>query len=166
MSIYMPESRSLFVRQDEDLSSIVPKFTASQIGNMMMIGQENYNIPLGMGGTGTRYCVKFPNGMTAHVSRAGDDPHFYGNAHELIEEYKKKNPTSDVTQWINDNARDLNIAQHYWDALNMRKKAESLLLKANLKACEAKAYAAGKWGLNEQERKLLIAEFGYLPEEL
>ena len=160
----MPESRSLFVRQDEDLSSIIPKFTAMQIENMMTIAQESYSIPLGMGGTGTRYYVTFPNGMTAHVSRAGDSPYFYGNAHELINEYKKANPESDVAKWINDNARELNIAQHYWDALNMRKKAESLLLKANLKACEAKAYAAGKWGLNEQDRKLLTAEFGYLPE--
>lgn len=162
----MPESRSLFVREDEDLSSIIPKFTAMQIELMMSIEQESYSIPLGMGGTGTRYIVRFPNGMTAHISRDGDGPYFYGNAHQLINEYKEANPTSDAAKWINDNARELNIAQHYWDALNMRKKAEYLLLKANLKACEAKAYAAGRWGLSEQERKLLTVEFGYQPEEL
>lgn len=157
------ENRPLFVREDENLDSFNPKFTEQEVNDFLTVHTEDYYILLGPGGGGTKYWVTTPAGdMT--IYRAGEDK-FFGDAVRLVEEFRKKEPQHPATLWINANARELNAAKHYWVAVNARKKAELNRLRANLAAAEAKAFAEGKWGLTDEERKALVLEYGYDPEQ-
>lgn len=164
MSLVKLENMPLFVREDEMLDSFKPKFTEREVEAMMTVHSKEYNIPLGAGGKGTRYWVELPGGEM-HISRVEPEMDFYGDAIRLVEEFRKKNPTDPATLWLNANARELNAAKHYWAAEKARKKAELNRLRANLAAAEAKAFAAGKWGLTDEERKQLVLEYGYDPEQ-
>lgn len=165
---------SLFVREDEDLSTVNPKFTRREIG-YLTVSSEHYNIFGDLDGEGgTRYSIKLPqSGLEISVCRAGPEhQYFYGGYVALINEYIKDNPTAEATKWITANARELNIAKHYWDAvalreqsLELQEQAKSAWLKANLSILDAKAYADGKWGLTKEERNLAMAEYGYSPED-
>ncbi len=164
------ETQSLFVRPDEDLSSIVPKFTDVQIRNMQHIHEELYHISLGAGGEGIRYSIHLPSGkirsedMEVYVCRV-DGERFYGNYVGLINEYTKAHPETEQTRWIRQNVRELNIAKSYWEAVNLREIAELNNLTANLRALDAKAYSNGKDGLTKEEVKLAVIEFGYDPDK-
>jgi hypothetical protein len=161
------ETGSLFVRPDEDLSSIVPKFSKAEIEQMNNILSDHYTIFGDLDGHGgTRYYINLPQcGLMVSVCRTGENHFFYGGAIALINEFIKENPRTEPARWIADNARELNIAKHYWEALDLREKAELYRLKANLRACDAKAYTGDKWGINDEERKRLVTEFGYDPEK-
>lgn len=158
------ENRPLFIREDEDLSSFKPKFTEREVGQMLEIHTEEYSISLGCGGKGKRYWVELPGGKMT-IYRVEPEEDFYGDAVRLIEEFRKEKPTDAATLWLNANARELNAAKHYWAADKARKNAELNRLRANLAAAEAKAFAEGKWGLTAEERKQLVVEYGYDPEE-
>lgn len=166
MAAIKSEMGSLFVRPDEDLSSIIPKFSRAEINSLSSIRSDHYGILGDLDGHGgVRYTVKLPKcELEVSVCRTGENNSFYGDSTSLINEYTKNNPDSEVSKWVRVNARELNIAKHYWEAVNLRESAESLLLQANIRACEAKSYVAGSWGLSGEERKLLITEFGYDPD--
>ena len=158
------ENRPLFIREDEDLSSIKPKFTEREVDQMLTVHSEGYSIPLGAGDQGKRYWIELPGGHM-QICRVEPEMDFYGGAVRLIEEFRKEKPSDPATLWLNANARELNVAKHYWAAENARKKAELNRLHANLAAAEANAFAAGKWGLTDEERKQLVIEYGYDPEQ-
>ena len=156
------ENRPLFVREDEAFDLPAPVFTEVQINALMSVYKEDYNIPLGAGGTGTRYTVTLPNKMEMSVCRV-EEP-FYGNAIELVNEFVKEHPTEESTKWVLANINELNYARRYWAAHSLHKKAELLRVSANLATLEARNFAANGSVLTEQERKQIVLEYGYDPE--
>jgi len=156
------ENAPLFVREDVALESITPKFTELEMNKILTIRSEEYNIPLGAGGSGTRYWVELPNGDTPQICRV-EEP-YYGDAVELLNEYVKANPNTTTAIWVNANARELNIARHYYSALNSRKIADLHALKANISLLNARSFAEGKWGLTPPERTAIVLEYGFDPD--
>lgn len=157
------ENRPLFIREDE-VVSFTPKFSEHEINAMLHIYSEEYSIPLGAGGKGKRYWLELPCGHM-QICRVEPEMDFYGDGVQLVNEFRKEHPNDPMSAWVSANARELNAAKHYWAAENARKKAELNRLRANLAAAEANAYATGKWGLTEEERKQLVLEYGYDPEQ-
>lgn len=165
MTVVRLENPPLFVRPDEDLSSITPKFSKRELESMR-VTSEHYNIFGDIDGEGgTRHTLTLPKcGLELVVCERGDLGWHLGYI-EFVNKYIKENPTSEATKWINANARDLNIAKHYWAAVHLRETAESYMVSANLNILDAKAFADGKWGLSDEEKKLALTEFGYDPEK-
>jgi hypothetical protein len=182
MTIVRLETVSLFVKSDEDISTIVPKFTRVQLENIQYIGKEEYHITLGAGGSGIRYSVRLPNtahvtdGLRISISRL-EGNEFYGNyvsiLNEFVKEVEQRNKEGnsitaeekEAYDWLCANTRELNIAKLYWQAVNLREIAELSSLKANLALLDAKAYMSGKCGMSGEERKLAVTEYGYDPEK-
>lgn len=158
------ENLPLFVRPDETLDGIVPLFTEREVNQILEVHKETYNI-FGSYDQGNRYYVTLPRiNKDVQICRVGEGSFFYGDGVTLVNEYMKEHPKSEETKWIQQNARDISIARHYWRAINMRKKAEFCLLAANMQLCDAKAYIKNGKPLTEEEHKQLIIEFGYDPD--
>jgi hypothetical protein len=166
MAVVKLENPPLFVRADEELSSVAPKFSKRDLDSIR-ITSEHYNIFGDLDGAGgTRYSLRLPKcGLEISECVTGEFQNYHGGYIEMINRYVKENPTAEATKWINANARDLNIAKHYWAAVELREIAESYLVKANLNILDAKSFAGGKWGLTDEEKKLALTEFGYDPEK-
>lgn len=156
------EHPPLFVRDEESLDGITVAFTEFQLQEILSVKSETYSSCIG-DAHGIRYWVTLPEVGEVQICRTNDQ--FYGSGTDLLNEYKKENPDSAAAKWLKAHASEVNVAMHYWRAVNSRKKAELLLLRANIAICEAKSFISGKWGLTSDERNLLITEYGYDPDQ-